>query len=289
MLPLLVDRTGPKADVASAFFPRRLTLQPAEDILDVADRARVALADSIDMQMAPLGLAAMDALGPMEGKRALDVGCGTGQSTLQLAERVGTAGRVIGVDIAPRSLNVARSKLRHLPRVSLQQADAAQLKLPDRSMDVIYSRFGVMFFSDPVQAFGNLRRMLRLGGRVGFVCWRPIKENELDFLPLEASGLWLGDAPHISFEQPDRIEGILRAAGFSEIAVEPFDAEVSCGGIDTTLEVVTQVGALGKALRDQPGMRHVVEPRVRAAIATRETAGLVSLNAASWVVTASNA
>lgn len=267
----------------------RLTVQPVENVLDVADRARVALAHLIDLQMHPLGLAAMNALGPLEGKTVLDVGCGTGHSTLQLAERVGSAGRVIGVDIAPRSLNLARSRLRYLPRVSLQQADAAQLKLPDHSLDVIYSRFGVMFFSDPVQAFGNLRRMLRPGGRVGFVCWRPIKENELDFLPLEASGLSLADAPHVSFEQPYRIEDVLRAAGFSEIVVEPFDVEVSCGGIDRTVEVVTQVGALGKTLRDQPGTRHAVMPRVRGAIARRETEGRVRLNAASWIVTASNA
>lgn len=264
-------------------------MPPVENLLDVADRARVELADLIDLQMAPVGLAAMNALGPIEGKTVLDVGCGTGQSTLQLAQRTGKSGRVIGVDIAPRSLKVAHSRLENLAWVSLVQADAAQLGLPDHSIDVIYSRFGVMFFSDPVQAFGNLRRMLRPGGRLSFVCWRPIGENELDFLPLEASGLTLDDAAHVSFEQPSRIKVVLGAAGFSEIAVEPFDAEVSCGDLDRTMDVVTRVGALGKALRDKPYTRLAVEPRVRAAIATREQAGRVDLNAATWIVTASNA
>jgi len=266
-----------------------LSVPPVENLLDVADRARVELADLIDLQMAPLGLAAMNALGQIKGKTVLDVGCGTGQSTLQLAQLTGKSGRVIGVDIAPCSLKVAHSRLQNLAWVSLEQADAAQLGCPDHSIDVIYSRFGVMFFSDPVQAFGNLRRMLRPGGRLGFVCWRPIEENELDFLPLEAGGLTLDDAPHVSFEQPSRIKVVLGAAGFSKIAVEPFDAEVSCGGLDRTMDVVTRVGALGKALRDKPYTRLAVEPRVRAAIATREQAGRVGLNAATWIVTASNA
>jgi SAM-dependent methyltransferase len=257
-------------------------------LLDVADRARVALADLIDLQMAPLGLAAMNVLGVLEGKTVLDVGCGTGQSTFQLAERTGTFGRVIGVDIAPNSLKIARSRTIHLPQVLLEQADAAHLGLPDHSVDVVYSRFGAMFFSDPVQAFGNLRRMLRPNGLVGFVCWRSIRENELDYLPLEASGLTLSEAPHVSFEQPSRIRNILHAAGFAEVAVDPFDAEVSCGDIDQTMNVVTQVGALGKALRNSPEMRSAVEPRVRAAITERVRGGQVGLIAATWVVTAHN-
>ncbi|WP_159587273.1 class I SAM-dependent methyltransferase [Chelativorans xinjiangense] len=261
-------------------------MQSVDPSFDIVDRTRAELADLIDLQMAPLGLAAINALGPMQGKTILDVGCGAGQTTLQLAERAGNSGRVVGVDIAPAVLMVARARSNHLPAVSLQQADAAQLSLPDQSVDFVYSRFGVMFFADPIHAFGNLRRMLRSGGRIGFVCWRSIQENELDFLPLEAAGLALRDAPHISFEQPSFIKEVLCAAGFDKITIDPFDAEVSCGDIDKTLEVVTQVGALGKALRDTPDMRTVVEPRVRAALAERANSGRVSLNAATWIVTA---
>lgn len=261
----------------------------AENLLDVADRARVVLAELIDLQMSPLGLAAMNALGSMTGKTVLDVGCGTGQSTLQLAERTGSSGCVIGVDIAPHSLEAARARAGHLPWVKLEKADAACLDLPDQSIDIIYSRFGVMFFADPIQAFGNLRRMLRPSGRIGFVCWQPIAENELDYLPLEAAGLKLANAPHVSFEQPLRIRDVLHGAGFAEIAVDPFETEVSCGDVDKTMTVVMQVGALGKALRDEPHFRDEVEPRVRAVINARAMEAGVNLSAATWIVTASNA
>ena len=260
-----------------------------EKLLDIADRARVALAELIDRQMSPLGLAAMNALRLVTGATVLDVGCGTGQSTIQLAERTGPSGCVIGVDIAPRSLEAARARTGHLPWVKLEQADAARLDLPDQSFDIIYSRFGVMFFSDPLRAFGNLRRMLRPGGQIGFVCWRPIAENELDYLPLEAAGLKLVNAPHLGFEQSSHIRDILHGAGFEELAVDPFEVEVSCGDVDKTMTVVMNVGALGKALRDEPHLRHEVEPRVPAAIKARATEAGVSLRAVTWIVTASAA
>ena len=262
-------------------------MQAIEGPFDIADRSRAELADLIDRQMSPLGLAAMDALGPMQGLTVLDVGCGAGQTTVQLAERTGNSGRVIGVDIAPRVLDLARIRSNHLPWVSVQQADAAHLPLPDQSVDLAYSRFGVMFFADPVQAFGNLWRMLRPGGRIGFVCWRSIQENELDFVPLEAAGLASDNAPHVSFERPSFIKEVLGRAGFGQITIHPFDAEVSCGGIDETLAVTTRVGALGKSLRDMPEMRLSAEEQVRAVLAARANSGRISFNAAAWIVTAS--
>ena len=262
-------------------------MQTAEGSFDLADRTRAELADLIDLQMAPLGLAAMNALGPTQGRTVLDVGCGAGQATLQLAERVGNSGHAIGIDIAPQVLSVARARLRHLSWVSIIQADAAQPPLPDQSVDLVYSRFGVMFFPDPIRAFSNLRRVLRSSGQIGFVCWRSIRENELDFLPLEAAGMVLGEAPHVSFEQPRFIEEVLRSAGFDQVKVDALDAEVSCGDIDKTLEVVTRVGALGKMLRDTPHARPLIMSRVREVLARRAHLGRVNLKAATWIVTAS--
>lgn len=255
---------------------------------DIGDRIRAELADLIDLQLSPLGLAAMDALAPSSGQSVLDVGCGAGQTLVQLAERVGPSGVVTGVDIGARCLAVARARTRHFAAVSLKQANAAQLDLPDGCLDAVYSRFGLMFFDDAVEAFRDLRRMLRPGGRIGFVCWRAIRENELDFWPVGAAGLdQPRNMPHVSFEQPAVIEALLTRAGFEAIDIAPFDADVSCGDVETTLMVLTGVGALGKLLRDAPHLRAAAESKLRAALVDRATGGRVSLNAATWIVTAS--
>src|SRR5262249_5655293 len=155
--------------------------------MELADFARAEVAELLDLQMSPLGLAAIDALDPQPGESILDIGCGAGQTLLQLANRVGPSGRVIGVDIAPRVLDVARSRTAALDQVQLIQADAAALALPDEVMDGVYSRFGVMAIEDPVAAFSNFRRMSKRGGRLSFVCWRSLEENELDLLPVLAA------------------------------------------------------------------------------------------------------
>ena len=156
---------------------------------DLADKARADVADLLDLQLSPLGLRAIEALSPRIGDAVLDVGCGAGQSVLQLADRVGPEGRVTGVDIAPLGLEVARRRAAGRSQVDFIECDALELALPDRSIDCVfffcvYSRFGVMAFQDPVATFSNFRRMMRPSGRLAFVCWRSLDENELDWLPL---------------------------------------------------------------------------------------------------------
>ena len=125
------------------------------------------------------------------------MGCGAGQSVLQLADRVGPSGRVTGVDVAPPLLEVARRRAVGRSQVDFIECDALRLALPERSIDCVFSRFGVMAFRDPVAAFSNFRRMMTPSGRLAFVCWRSLDENELDFLPLQAAGLegWLDPTP----------------------------------------------------------------------------------------------
>ena len=255
--------------------------------LEVADGARAEVADLLDLQLSPLGLAAMDALAPTSGQTILDVGCGAGETVKQLAERLGTSGRVIGVDIASRVLDVARFRTAHLPQVTLLHGDAATLDLPNESVDGVYSRFGVMGFADPIGAFSNFRRMLRRRGRIGFVCWRSLRENEVDFLPLQAARLAIAiDETPFSFESPDFVTSVLVAAGFSSVAVTGFDASVSSGDVDAMLKVLVKVGPLGKILRETPTLIAEAEPRVRAALAARKSGAQVRLGAATWIVTA---
>jgi SAM-dependent methyltransferase len=237
--------------------------------------------------MSQLGLAAMDALAPKRGDTVLDVGCGAGETILQLADRVGPSGQIIGVDLGPRVLSVARERTAHLPRVILLQEDAAGLALPSQSLDRVFSRFGMMFFANPLAAFANIHRMLKPCGWMGFVCWRSLQENELDSLCVEAAGLSIAvDAAPFSFESAAAIEKVLSSAGFDHIKVSALDAQTCAGDVEATLEVVTRVGVPGKALRENPALIALTEPPVRAALSAREQNGSVHLGAATWVVTA---
>lgn len=217
----------------------------------------------------------------------MDVVCGAGEGTLQLAELVGPHGRVIGVDIAPRVLALAEFRARNTPNVTFLQDDAGTMTLSDRSLDTIFSRFGTMFFSDPVAAFHNLRRMLKPGGKIGFVCWRSVDVNELDSFCMNVARLPIAVDPlPYSFEQALAIERVLTASGFQDIVIEAHDAPITAGDTASTLKVVTRVGALGKALRENPNLLPGVEPIVRLALAARERDGLVHLGSATWIVTA---
>ena len=145
--------------------------------------------EALDRQIEPLGAQAIRVLAPRAGERILDIGCGCGHTTVELAQRVRPGGLVLGVDVSVPMLEVARR--RPLPQadfqVAFQQADAQCDALGEAAFDAAYSRFGVMFFSDPVAAFANIRLALKTGGRLSFVCWRPLEQNEWMKVPLEAA------------------------------------------------------------------------------------------------------
>jgi len=241
----------------------------------------------IDLQLSPLGLRAIEALGVGSGDIVLDIGCGAGQTLLQLAERVGIEGQVIGVDVAPLLLEIARWRTESLSQVRLIQADAQSLDLPSESVDAVFSRFGVMTFNDPVVAFANFRRILRLSGALAFSCWRSLQENELDHLPLSAAGFQsaVDDSP-FSFADPQRVRRTLEAAGFSEIVIQAHDEKVSSGNLDAMTWVLLKVGPLGKIVRENPALRATAEPLLREALAALGDPSRVKLLASVWIVTA---
>jgi len=245
------------------------------------------VAELLDLQLPPLGLRAIDALSPKPGEVIVDVGCGAGQTVSQLADLVGPGGRVIGVDVAPLLLDLARRRAGGLNQVSFVECDAQALGLPDGSVDGLFSRFGVMSFTDPVAAFANFRRIIKPSGRLAFVCCRSLEENELDWLPLRAAGLEnMIDRTPFSFADPDHVRAVLEASGFARIAIRAHDEPVSSGDLDAMTAVLLKVGPLGRILRENPELRIAAEPRVRAALAARGDRARVALEAAAWIVTA---
>jgi SAM-dependent methyltransferase len=170
------------------------------------------------------------------------------------------------------------------------QCDVQGLGLPEHSVDCVFSRFGVMAFADPVAAFANFLRMMKPSGRLAFVCWRSLSENELDLLPLQAAGLeGQFDPTPFSLADSGIIRSTLQNAGFRRIGIQAHDELVSSGDLDAMMKVLLRVGPLGKIVRENPKMRVQAEPRLRAALMERGNPSEVALNAATWVVTAAPA
>jgi SAM-dependent methyltransferase len=160
----------------------------------------------------------------------LEIGCGTGATTIPLAQAVGPRGRVVGVDISEPMLAGARQRLSEsgLGNISLVQADAQVHRLEAGRFDLIVSRFGVMFFADPLAAFSNLLPAARPGGRLCFVCWGPLEENRHWMIPYEVALRHLGPPaptpPHapgpLAFSDRDYVRRILERAGFGDVVID---------------------------------------------------------------------
>jgi SAM-dependent methyltransferase len=254
--------------------------------------------EQLDRQIAPLGLEAIRTLAPAKGEAVIDIGCGCGQTTVDLASRVGKEGSVMGVDISAPMLDVARHRPVSVPgtRPQFREVDAQSSDLGHAVFDAAFSRFGVMFFSDPVAAFSNIRRALRPRGRFGCVCWRPLEENTWLLAPLNAARPFLpSPAPAdalapgpFALADANRVRSILKDAGFATVAVEPFDALIGSGDVESTLALTLKVGPLGAALRENPQLKGKIAYAVREALIQYVTPAGVMMPAAVWIVLAHN-
>jgi SAM-dependent methyltransferase len=231
------------------------------------------------------------------GDSVLDIGCGCGATSLQAAERTGSGGLVVGVDISAPMIARARARARDagLPRMRFDVADVQTAALGMARFDAAISRFGVMFFDDPVRAFSNVRAALRGGGRLSFVCWRSTEENPWISVPERAAAPLVpiatpsgaGPGP-FSFADAARVQGILDSAGFARVVMAPFDVELTFRGtLRACAPFIAQFGALGRALAsaDEPTRARAVTAVEDALRPYARREGLV-MPSAAWVVTA---
>jgi SAM-dependent methyltransferase len=255
----------------------------------------------LDMELRPLGLEAQAALAPQPGERVLDIGCGSGETSLDLAAAVAPGGAVLGVDISRPMLDLAERRASPLGlevRFAVADAQAVDFQAADfggERFDAAFSRFGVMFFSDPSAAFANILKALRPGGRIAFVCWRPPAENPLMTAPFKAVEHLIPPQPPsdphapgpFAFADPERVRRILGEAGFGQVAIRPFDAKVGGWTAEEALIVAQRVGPLGVVLRENPELRPKVLDAVVAELQRHTGAdGKVRMAAAVWIVTA---
>lgn len=255
----------------------------------------------LDLMLQAFGDAAIASAGIQQGDHNLDVGCGAGTTSFALARQVGPEGRILGVDISPQLIAKAGADTAAAGTVRFQLADAATAAFASESFDLLFSRFGVMFFDDPVAAFGHMRRALKPGGRLAFACWRGAHENDWVRLPISAIRDFVPvptadpEAPGpFAFGDPARIDRILTGAGFTEVAITAFDAQIPYGRGETRAEAIEDalrlgfaVGPLSRALAGQPdAIRARAAEAVRAAFATRPGEASIMIDGASWIVTA---
>ncbi|MBI2168154.1 MAG: methyltransferase domain-containing protein [Actinobacteria bacterium] len=195
--------------------------------------------DRYARMVAGFGDAVVEAASLSPGDRVLDVGCGMGPTTFAAADRVGPSGEVVGVDLSGPMLGVARERAEEagLAHVRFEQADAQVHSFEPDTFDAAISRFGVMFFDDPKAAFANIAAALRRGGRLAFVCWQPLFENEwimvpvaaaLEHVPLPEMGEPGAPGP-FAFAEQGRVEDILGSAGFKNISLEPLELPMRVG------------------------------------------------------------
>jgi len=223
----------------------------------------------------PYGLAALEALGVAGGERVLDVGCGLGTTTRELARRVGPTGSAVGVDVGASGLARARAESSGAANASYLLADA-QTHPFAAEFHLCYSRFGLMFFDDPEAAFRNLRRALRPLGRLAAVVWGPPAACDWVKLPLRALGELLpsvgpprspGPGP-FSLSDGPALEALLRRAGFSEARADPLPLPMRCGA--TTAQAASfllRFGPAAAALREAGPEGERVRPKAEELLA----------------------
>ncbi|MGB7589217.1 MAG: class I SAM-dependent methyltransferase [Solirubrobacterales bacterium] len=246
------------------------------------------------------GEAALAARPPEPGARVLDVGCGFGDTTRRLAELIGEAGTAVGVDVAPRFIEAARSEAEKagVGNVDFMAADVEATEFEQR-FDYAFSRFGTMFFANPVAAMRNVRKALVPGGQLCMVVWRRKLDNDWlhraeqvveDYLdePEESDEPRCGPGP-FSMADADTTSQILLNAGFENIELQRCDIPITIGrDLDDAVEFVMALGPAGEVIRlagpDAERVRPTIAAALREALAELDQSGGVTAAASTWLI-----
>jgi SAM-dependent methyltransferase len=247
------------------------------------------------------GEVAMDAHPPCPGDRALDIGCGFGDTTRRLAELVGDAGEAVGIDVAEPFVELAREEAAAtgVGNVEFRLGDVQVADLGG-PYDYVFSRMGVMFFANPVAALRNIRAAMRPGGRLTVVVWRrkldnpwvweaeQVVEQYLEH-PEETEEPTCGPGP-FSMANADTVTEQLRIAGFEAIELRRSDLPMPMGTLDNAVDLTMAIGPAGEVLRLWGDRAEEIRPRIAseigAALKQFETEDGVQAPASTWIISA---
>jgi SAM-dependent methyltransferase len=228
-------------------------------------------ADRHDEIGRPLGAAALDWLRPQPGERVLDVGCGCGGTTAEIADAVGQAGRAVGLDLAEAMVAAARTRSSADspsgagpqsgagPRFVAGDIETLEL-VPGAPFDAVYSRMTLMLLADPVAGLETIRRSMRPGGRLAATVFRDAGVNPWLPAALLGAAPYLGPMPPLpignepgpfAFADPERVTRVLTAAGFIDVAVRPCDVTLEAPDDPRAIAAwLIEIGPAGAAYRD---------------------------------------
>src|ERR1700761_6763286 len=249
----------------------------------------------MDRNLGDVTAAILPFAGAKPGERVLDIGCGCGETTCLLADAVGGNGHVTGLDISKTMLTVARA--RGPTNAAFIEADASAHDFRPE-YDLVFSRFGVMFFDDPQGAFANIRKALKPGGRLAFVCWRTPQENQWVALPVGAARAILPPQPPadplapgpFAFADPERMKDILSESGYRDTRIEKLDGHMDLGPtLDRAAFLMTNIGPVTRLLMDadvDEATHAKIVAAVREALSAAMTPEGVRPTLACWMVNA---
>jgi len=255
----------------------------------------------LDAMLAPFADKIIAAADLKSGESVMDIGCGAGALTLRAAAKVGAAHGALGVDVSAPLIALARARAAEAKAPArFELADASAFTAPD-SVDIVISRFGVMFFEDPAAAFANIRQSVKPGGRLAFACWQALSLNDWALAPLKAAMPFFKEAPApadptapgpFAFQDKDRVVGILSDAGWKNVTIEPAEQAIVLPGddVETTARFMMQLGPLSRLLAAQGIDEVPVEAALIALMQDHTTPeGRIAMKSACWQVSGDNA
>ncbi len=254
------------------------------------------LEDRIERMMTPFTEAGLAALGDIAGKHCLDIGCGAAGTTLALADAAGDAGSAAGIDVSPPLLKRAWERAGGRNNMCFAEGDAQDYAFRDATFDILFSRFGIMFFRDTPAALANLRRASRSDARLVFIVWREPRENPWVMIPVSAAKAFVelpprpapGEPSQFQWADPALATGWLESAGWRDCRFDPLDIALTMPG--DPLEAsrfLLQMGPAAALLAEAGGdLAERAEAALADDLAPHLHNGAVTLGSACWIVSA---